>query len=165
MDQSAFRQLLSTPRPDASSQGLSSSAPRHFGKTQKRSSKESVSDQKKSSRIFFDAVQGPEPSSLCFEQSSKASDLLPRKVGSSHKRSGNDSNDKAKTPAVNSTTGESYVDRAEARRLGKEEVNEYKDAETLRDDFERRIREAENEDEKEKVGAGSRVEVVFCDRR
>jgi hypothetical protein len=94
-------------------------------------------------------------------QSLNASDLLPRKVGGSRKGDSTSagSSEKAKTVAVNSSTGETYVDRAEARRLGKEEVNEYKDVETLRNDFERRISEAENEEEKEKV---RRLVCIFC---
>jgi len=94
------------------------------------------------------------PSSTYFSlvKALNASDLLPRKVGGSSKKgSSSASTDKPKVVAVNSSTGESYVDRAEARRLGKEEVNEYKDVEILRNDFERRIKEAKDEDEKEKV--------------
>ncbi|UZJ56138.1 hypothetical protein CBS101457_005458 [Exobasidium rhododendri] len=128
MDQTAFRQLLSTPRSDSARQDHSSSSSKQFGRTQKRATRDG---------------------------SSNASNLLPRKVGeSSNKQRDNGSSsskEKVKAPAVNSTTGESYVDRAEARRLGKEEVNEYKDAETLRDDFERRFSEAETEDERQKL--------------
>jgi hypothetical protein len=65
-----------------------------------------------------------------------------------------------KVVAVNSATGESYVDRAEARRLGKDEVNEFKDVESLRIDFQRRIAEAQDEEEKKKVRVDGAVGIV-----
>lgn len=125
MDQHAFRQLISTPRSSSTTEP-SSSAPRYFGKQNKRIVKE--------------------------KKSLNSSDLLPRKVGGSSSKKADGSKTKEKSIiTVNSFTGETYVDRAEARRLGKEEINEYSKVEVLRKDFERRIQQEEDEEEREKL--------------
>lgn len=82
-------------------------------------------------------------------------DLMPRKVGDvPGSRTGKDrhGNSAAATaqPKKNAF-GEAYVDRAEARRLGKEGVDEFENVDRLREDFERRIREAPNDEERTKV--------------
>lgn len=50
-------------------------------------------------------------------------------------------------PTKNSATGDEYVDRAAARRTGKEGVNEFEEVEQLREEFERR-KEGLTEEEK-----------------
>ncbi|PWN45886.1 hypothetical protein IE81DRAFT_344364 [Ceraceosorus guamensis] len=117
MDQQAFRQLLSTPAPGASSASSSnaatgsSSGARQFGLARKRE----------------------QPSST-LSSSIKASELAPRKVAS------------AQAPKPKPVLPKGYVDRAEARRLGKDDANEYADVDKLREDFERRKEGLSEED-------------------
>ena len=122
MDQQAFRQLLSKSgraSGSGSAEGGSSSK-RAFGLQNKRSAGGS--------------------SSSATASSVQPSDLRPRKIKDKEER-------KPRPPATNSTTGESYVDRASARREGKE--SEFADVEKLYAEFQQRADRAENEEERQ----------------
>ncbi|CEH12935.1 RED PROTEIN (IK FACTOR) (CYTOKINE IK) [Ceraceosorus bombacis] len=119
MDQQAFRQLLSTPAPGGSSASSSNAA----------------TGSSSGARQFGLARKREQPSST-LSSSIKASELAPRKVAS------------AQAPKPKPVLPKGYVDRAEARRLGKDDANEYADVDKLREDFERRKEGLSEEDKR-----------------
>lgn len=131
MDQQAFRQLLSTPRHGDSSDARSSSASaRLFGKQQKRSGTASQAG----------PADGDQPNVL-----------LPRGLSGTREHGERTSGQRQQPRSKSGMPADPYVDRAEARRLGREDVNEFKDVERLRDDFERRMGEAQDDDERRQL--------------
>lgn len=127
MDQQAFRQLLSTPRSNDGG-GSSSHAEdraRMFGAAKKRR---------------------PAPSSSSSSSvPSATTDMRPRKLDRPH-----DGQHKDKGKQKDATAA-AYVDRAQARRQGQDEVNEFREVEALREDFERRMAEAKTDEERDKL--------------
>ncbi|KAN0061840.1 hypothetical protein ACQY0O_005833 [Thecaphora frezii] len=122
MDQQAFRQLLSAPRAPSSSS--SSSSPTTGS----------------APRAFGLQNKRSHPTTT----SASPSDLKPRKVASDKP-----SHASKPKPKINPLTGEAYIDRASARRMGKE--SEYAEVEKLMADFEARAAQLETEEERQSL--------------
>lgn len=124
MNQEAFRQLLSAPSSSSSQNAdVQRSGNPLYGRQRKR------------------------PSGTGQEVSS----FLPRNVASEASSSSKAPNNAQRRTDKSSSSGATYVDRAEARRSGTEGINEYENAERLQRDFDKKIREAHDEEEKEKL--------------
>ncbi|PWN21915.1 hypothetical protein BCV69DRAFT_281822 [Microstroma glucosiphilum] len=122
MDQQAFRSLISSSSSSSSSAAPSSSKPRVFGASQKRSAGGSSS-------------------------STSSKDLFaPRKKtpANNKDRSG------PRPPPKNSATGETYVDRAKARRVGKED-EDYSDVNRLAEEWRVKWNAAQSEEERRDI--------------
>lgn len=72
--------------------------------------------------------------------------MRPRKLDRPH-----DGQHRDKNKQKSSAAAAAYVDRAQARREGQDEVNEFREVEALREDFERRMAEAKTDEEREKL--------------
>ncbi|PWN90736.1 hypothetical protein FA10DRAFT_279781 [Acaromyces ingoldii] len=126
MDQQAFRQLLSTPRSnDGGGSSHAEDRARMFGAAKKR--------------------RPAPPSSSSSSVPSATTDMRPRKLDRPHDGQHRDKGKQKSAAAA------AYVDRAQARREGQDEVNEFREVEALREDFERRMAEAKTDEEREKL--------------
>lgn len=134
MDQQAFRQLLSTSGVDGGSAGSSSSS----------SSNASLHNGEDRARMFGVAKKRRPIASAAV---AATTDMRPRKLD----RPSNQPQREADKGKQKSGSGTAYLDRAEARRQGKEDANEFHEVEALREDFEKRIAEANSEDERAKL--------------
>lgn len=140
MDQTAFRQLVSSQNSSSSAGGggggstNASRNPEHqskrvFGKSQKRT--------------------GVAGSSGTEGLSSK---FIPRKLGKSSKATEDeDGEEESERVRLKKLLAENYTDRAAARRSGKEEKNEFHEIEKLREDFLNRLENANNESERQQL--------------
>lgn len=135
MDQQAFRQLLATPRNTSSAP---QQTPAHAGRGERALGKP--------------RKRGPGPG----VEHDKIHDLLPRNVASAKQapHAAHASSTSHGLPKK-SAAGGAYIDRAEARRLGLEGANEFENVERLQEDFEKRIADAKDDEEKKRVSAHS----------
>lgn len=122
MDQEAFRSLISSSSASSSSAASSSSKPRIFGASQKRSAGGSSSSSTPSKDLF-----------------------APRK-----KTPNNKDRSTPRPPPKNSATGETYVDRAKARRVGKED-EDYSDVNRLAEEWRAKWNAAQSEEERRDI--------------
>ncbi|PWN32964.1 uncharacterized protein FA14DRAFT_162159 [Meira miltonrushii] len=127
MDQSAFRQLVSSQGSGGSTNAGKSK--RVLGKGQKRTGLASTSN----------------------KDEDVSSKFIPRKVGKNANSTEEDEEEENERARLKKLYAENYTDRAAARRSGQEELNEFHDVEMLKKDFAKRLGSANDESERQQI--------------
>lgn len=129
MDQSAFRQLVSSQGSGGGNSANVGQSKRVLGKSQKRTGLAGTSN----------------------KDEAIPSRLIPRKLGKNAKSTKEDEEEEIERARQKKLYAENYTDRAAARRSGQEELNEFHDVEKLKEDFARRLESARSESERQQL--------------